>query len=175
MELLKQYLIPNIISITISILCIAGALRKPIWTRFFLAALFLWASYINTKTAINAPGEYLNYSRLTYMRLYKEFIDGFFSQHIRQIVIPIAVCQFLISVGLQLNKLWTKLACVGGIIFDLAIVPLGVGSAFPATLLVAVAFYILLTRYEHDYIWKLNQYETTRKFSKKISYRREKK
>src|SRR6266511_3228644 len=52
-----------------------------------------------------------------------------------------------------------KLACIGGIIFCLAIAPLGVGSAFPATVSMAIAFYILLIRYEHDFIWKWKQYQ----------------
>jgi len=65
------------------------------------------------------------------------------------------VGQLLIALGLILNKTWTKIACIGGIIFGLAIAPLGVGSAFPATVSMAVAFFILFKKYEHDFIWKL--------------------
>jgi hypothetical protein len=67
--------------------------------------------------------------------------------------------QLLIGVGLMLNNAWTKLACIGGILFGLAIAPLGVGSAFPSTVSMAVGFYILARKYQHDYIWKWNQYK----------------
>ncbi|MDB5279342.1 MAG: hypothetical protein JWR61_4297 [Ferruginibacter sp.] len=59
----------------------------------------------------------------------------------------------------MLNKTFTKLACTVGIIFGLAIAPLGVGSAFPATVSMAIAFYILLKNYQHDFIWKWKQYK----------------
>ena len=157
MNELKQYAIAYTISNILAILSIAGALTKPAWTRAGLAAIFLWASYINSKTAIYNPGAYLEYSRFTILPFYKDFINDFFATHIREFVIPIAISQFLIFLGLLLNKIWTKLACVGGILFGLGIAPLGIGSAFPATFLMAIAFLILLTRYDHDFIWKKNE------------------
>jgi len=166
MNELKNYLLPYIISNVLSALCIAGAIRKPIWTRIFLAAFFLWASYINSSSAIKSPEIYLDYGRLSDVPVYKNFIYGFFSGHIRQFIIPVAVGQFFIFAGLVLNKIWTKLACMGGIVFGLAIAPLGVGSAFPATVLMAIAFFILLTKYKHDFIWKWRQYRMPRSFFK---------
>jgi hypothetical protein len=157
MNELKQYAIAYTISNILAVLCIGGALRKPAWTRVGLAAIFLWASYINSKTALYEPGLYLEYSRFTMLPFYKEFINGFFSTHIREIVIPIAIAQFLIFLGLLLNKIWTRLACIGGILFGIAIAPLGIGAAFPATVLMAAGFFILLTKYDHDFIWKQNE------------------
>jgi hypothetical protein len=158
MDTLKQYLVPYIISNIVFALSIAAALKKPIWTRIFLAGFFLWASYINLSSAIKSPEIYLAYGKLSFVPLYKNFIYGFFSRHINQFILPIAVGQFFIFLGLLLNKKCTKLACIGGIVFGMAIAPLGVGSAFPATVSMAIAFYILLRKYEHDYIWKWKQY-----------------
>jgi hypothetical protein len=78
-------------------------------------------------------------------------------------VVSIAVGQLLIFLGLLFNKMWVRLACIGGIIFGLAIGPLGVGSAFPATISMAVSFFILLKKYEHDLIWKWKQYQPLNK------------
>ena len=64
----------------------------------------------------------------------------------------------MIALGLILNKIWVKLACIGGILFGLAIAPLGVGFGFPATVFMAIAFFILLKKQDHDFIWKLKQY-----------------
>ncbi len=128
------------------------------WARIFLAAFFLWASYFNSTSALRSPEIYLDYARLDALPVYSDFIDGFFSRHITPFVFTIAVGQFLIFLGLILNRTWTKLACAGGIIFGLAIAPLGVGSAFPATVSMSIAFFILFRKYHHEFIWKWNQY-----------------
>jgi hypothetical protein len=160
MEALKEWLIPYIISNIVFLLSIVAALRKPMWTRIFFAGFFLWAAYFNSTTAIQSPEIYLTYANLNALPAYSKFINEYFSEHITMIVSTIAVGQFLIALGLILNKTWVKLACIGGIIFGLAIAPLGVGSGFPATVFMAVAFFILLKKNDHDFIWKLKQYKT---------------
>jgi len=159
MESLKQWLIPYIISNIVFGLTIVGAIKKLMWTRIFLAAFFLWASYFNSTSAIRAPEIYLNYGKLQPLHVYRDFINGFFSRYITPFVFTIAVGQFLIFIGLLLNNTWTKLGRIGGIIFGLAIAPLGVGAAFPSTVSMAIAFYILFTKYEHSFIWKWKQYK----------------
>lgn len=129
------------------------------WARIFLAGFFLWAGYFNSTTALQSPEIYLNYATLNPLPAYSRFINGFFSEHITIIVFAIAIGQFLIAIGLILNKLWVKLACMGGIVFGLAIAPLGVGSGFPSTVCMAIAFFILLKKHRHDFIWKLKQYK----------------
>ena len=158
MEVLKQWLIPYIISNIVFAVTLIAAFKKPMLARIFLTAFFLWACYFNSRTSIESPEIYLTYASLNALPAYSNFINGFFSDHITTFVFTIAIGQFLIALGLILNNTFTKLACIGGIIFGLAIAPLGVGSAFPSTVLMAIAFYILLRRYEHDYIWKWKQY-----------------
>ncbi|MDR3693941.1 hypothetical protein [Mucilaginibacter sp.] len=160
METLKQYLIPYLLSNIIFGLSIVAALKKPMVCRVFFATFFLWACYINSVTAIATPRVYLTYARLNALPFYSNFITGFFSQHITLFVLMIAAGQLSIACGLVLNKKLTKFACLGGIIFGMSIAPLGIGSAFPATISMAVAFYILSTRYKHNYIWKWKQYAT---------------
>lgn len=160
MEALKQYLVPFIISNIFFALCIPFALKKPMWVRIFFVGFFLWACFINSFTAINIPEVYLDYGKLTFIPLYRNFIFGFFSRHIQPFVLTIAFGQFLIAFGLVLNKTWTSLSCAGGIIFGLAIAPFGVGSGFPSTVSMAIAFFILMKKYEHDFIWKWKQYRS---------------
>jgi hypothetical protein len=158
MEALKEWLWPYIISNIVFGLSIIAALKKPMWARVFLAGFFLWASYFNSTSSVMSPQVYLTYARLDALPIYSRFINGFFSQHITPFVFTIAVGQFMIFLGMILDQTFTKLACIGGIIFGLAIAPLGVGSAFPSTVSMAIAFYILLKKYDHDFIWKWNQY-----------------
>jgi len=159
MEAIKEWLFPYIISNIVFGLSIVAALAKPMWVRIFLAGFFLWASYINSVSAIMSPEIYLTYARLDALPFYSRFINGFFSQHITPFVCTIAAGQFMIFLGMTLGKTFTKLACIGGIIFGFAIAPLGVGSAFPATVSMAIAFFILLKKDPHDFIWKLKQYK----------------
>jgi hypothetical protein len=158
MEALKEWLIPYIISNIVFALSIIAAIKRPMWTRIFFAAFFLWAAYFNSTTAIQSPEIYLTYATLDALPVYRRFINGFFRERITVIVFTIAAGQFLIALGLILNKTWVRLACIGGIIFGLAIAPLGVGSGFPSTVCMAIAFFILLKKKDHDFIWNLKQY-----------------
>jgi hypothetical protein len=163
MEALGQYVIPYLASNIIFGLSIIAALKKPMLSRIFFAGFFLWACYINSVTAIKSPKSYLTYANLDTLPIYRDFINGFFSLHITAFVLAIAAGQFFIFLGLILNKTFTKLACIGGMIFGLAIAPLGVGSAFPSTVSMATAFFILRYKYNHDFIWKWKQYDISAK------------
>lgn len=165
MEVLKEWLIPYLISNFVFVLSIVAAIKRPMWARIFFAGFFLWAAYFNSTTAIQLPEIYLTYATLNALLAYSRFINGFFSEHTTVIVFSIAAGQFLIALGLILNKIWVRLACIGGIIFGLAIAPLGVGSGFPATVCMAIAFFILLKKQEHDFIWKLKQYRAVQLIS----------
>ena len=158
MEGLNQYLLPYIISNILFGFSIWAAWKKPIIARIFLAGFFLWASIVNTYTSIQTPNVYLEYASLSILGIYRDFINGFFAQHIRLFVLCVACGQFLIFLGLCLKKTPTLLACLGGIVFGLAIGPLGVGSAFPSTILMSIAFLILIQFHDHDFIWKIHQY-----------------
>lgn len=154
MEGLNEYLIPYIISNAVFAASIIAVWKKPFYTRIFFILLFLWASYTNFSTAYHSPEVYLDYGKLTFLPVYKNFIYGFFSAHIQPFVFTVAACQLIIAVGLMLNKPFVRIACIGGIIFGVAIAPFGVGSAFPSTLFMAAALLILIRKLGHEYIWK---------------------
>jgi len=156
---LQEYIIPYIISNLFFLLCAMTAVKKPIWARLFLAVVFLWAAVVNTRTALIHPEVYLEYAGLTPVPFYRAFINGYFSQHIPTFILCMSTGEFLIFVGMLLTTKWVKLACLGGILFGLAISPLSVGSAFPATLLMALSFWILFNKNGHASIWTWDQYD----------------
>ncbi len=160
MSELKQYLIPYFISNLLFAISVFAAWKKPIWARLFLAVLFLWAGCVNSSTVLKTPQVYLEYASLTPVSFYRNFINGFFSMHIRIFTLSIAVGQFLIFTGFILNRNWVRMACAGGVVFGLAIAPLGIGSAFPATVLMAATCLILCRKYDHDFIWNWHQYRS---------------
>ena len=117
---------------------------------FQTSALFLllgWASWANWTTSLNSPEDYLNYSSFALIPFYKDFIDGWFSHHIQLIVGIIATSQALIAISLLLREWAYKVGVIAGTIFLLAIMPLGVGSAFPCTLILAIALTMLYKDY----------------------------
>ncbi len=112
--------------------------------RLLYVALFAWACSVNWQTAIERPRVYLEYADLAVVDLYREFIRGFFAAHIPAIVGTIATCQGLIAAALFAGGKPARVALVGAIVFLVMIAPLGVGSGFPATVIMAVGCVRLL-------------------------------
>lgn len=158
MDALRQYLVPYLVSNTIFIMVLIAVTLRPMIARIFFVLLFLWAASINTATALKTPQVYLEYANMALIDVYRDFISTFFAQHIQAIVISIASGQLLIGMGMMLYGNWVRLACLGGILFSLAIAPLGVGAGFPSTVLLAIALYILYIQPHHDFIWRWRQY-----------------
>jgi hypothetical protein len=148
----KIYLIAYIISNTLAIIYFIAALKWPRAGRLLFFILFAWASWANWNMVINNPKDYLSYADLTFLGIYKTFISGWFSDHIPLAVGFIATGQALIAVSL-LTKGWIyKVGLISGIVFLIAIVPLGIGSAFPCTLLLAIALGLLGN--QNQYLWQ---------------------
>ena len=133
LEQLQQYVVPYLISNLIALLVLIFAWRKPTVGRIALGFIFLLASIVNTREAIIHPSSYLLYEQFALLTLYRDFIAGWFSEHVRAMVVPIAFGQMVIAVGMFVGGRCLKLAIIGVVIFGLAIAPLGVGSAFPCS------------------------------------------
>ena len=138
--------IARLISTAVSLLLLMLAFTKPILSRFLFSLLFLWAACTNAYTAIDHPRVYLEYADLTPVTIYRNFILGFFSEHIRLFVLPIAFAQCLASIFILYKGALMKLAMIGAILFLLAIAPLGIGSGFPSSVIMAIAIFILLRK-----------------------------
>ena len=160
MDLLQQYLIQWIGSNIIAILLLVVAIRRPKLARLLFVLLFAWASWINYTTVHNAPEEYLNYALLTPFDFMRDFINGWFKENITSLVTLISFGQGLIAIGLLLKGSWVKIACIGAIVFLLAITPLGIGSGFPCSIVAAVAIYIILKKNNLNYLLKLKTTES---------------
>ncbi len=153
MELLKEYLIPWLISNSIAIIILVSAFKKPKLARLIFILLFLWAFWINYNTAHKNPNEYLNYAALSPYDLYSTFINGWFKSHITSMVSLIAFGQALIALGMLLKGLVLRISCFGAIIFFIAISPLGIGSAFPFPIICLLAIYFILKNDDLNYLW----------------------
>ena len=153
MDGLKEYLIPYVISQIASIIILIVASKHTKAARILFVLLFFWASITNMYTGIVTPNAYLEYGEMA-IPLYRDFINGWFSRHMDLLIPIIATGQFLIAVGMLLRGWLVKIACIGIIIFLLAIAPLMVGSAFPFSITVSIAAFLVFKRNNFNYIWK---------------------
>ena len=153
MDSLEEYLVPYLISQVVSVIILITAMNKTRWARWLFALLFLWASITNMYLGLTNPDTYLSYADMA-VPIYRDFINGWFS-HYNHIIIPIiAIGQFLIAMSILLKGWLVKWACIGSIIFLLSIAPLMVGAAFPFSITVSIAAFIILLNDDRNYAWK---------------------
>jgi len=144
---LQEYWFPYAIThaITISLIFICykwPKIGKAVW-----GIIFILAGIFNMYHGLSSPEVYLIYGTHA-VELYKQFINGLFSSYTTPIVSGIALGQILVGIFLFMKKKLFLLGILGGIIFLVAISPLGIGSAFPATLLMSISLILLYTRYK---------------------------
>jgi hypothetical protein len=138
--------LPYIISNSVAVFAAIAAILWPTVARVLLSAIFVCASLFNAYTAFVDPDLYLAFGEATSNELYRSIILGPFRKHVQLYIMLIAVGQLLIGVFGSYKGDLMKIAMTGGIIFLLAVAPLGAGSAFPASLILALAYLILLRK-----------------------------
>lgn len=137
-QIILTYFLSNLVAITFFLI----SLKWNHLARLLYAGLFIWAAWMNWNVVHTNPSYYLNYSKYA-IGLYQDFIAGAFSNHITFIVSFIAICQLLIGLGQLTGGVLFKMSCIGGIVFLVAISPLGVLSAFPSGLIWAAGLFVL--------------------------------
>jgi len=142
----SDYLGPFIVTNTVSVALIVLAIVRPRATRTIFVVIFLAAGAFNAYTALSQPEVYLAYGSLAIFGFYRDFIEGFFSRHTEAIILTIALGQLAVGVLLTRHGRLFDLGTFGGVLFLVAIAPLGIGSALPSTLLMAGALIVMWRR-----------------------------
>src|SRR6476469_193966 len=115
------YVLMLLFSNMVAIVLLVTAWKMPRLSRLLFFLLFTWASWTNWQTALNKPDAYLEYADLAIFSFYKDFINGWFKNHIVLAVGFVATCQLLIAIGMQSKGNFFKVAAVGAILFLLSI------------------------------------------------------
>jgi hypothetical protein len=137
------YTITHVITFSLIFVCYKWPkIGKVAW-----GIIFILAGIFNIYTAMSNPQAYLNYGSYA-VGFYQKFINGVFSTHTALIVFLIASGQILVGIFMLMKRKHFLLGIVGGIIFLVAIAPLGIGSAFPSTLLMSISLVLLHLRYK---------------------------
>lgn len=138
-QFFNMWLFANAIALAI----LLAAFWRATLARWIFTAIFLWASVVNTMTALNTPWEYTAYAVLTPFTGYQHFIEGFFSRHVEAFVLPIAAGQLAIAILLGTSERWRHWGERGAMVFLFAITPLGIGSGFPFPLIAIAALVVM--------------------------------
>ncbi|MBS1575659.1 MAG: hypothetical protein JST09_10190 [Bacteroidetes bacterium] len=141
------------VSNLVALVMLFAAIKWPRVARLLFFLLFAWASWMNWTTVMEKPQVYLEYATFTWSALYRNFINGWFSQHIQLCVGFIATCQGLIALSMLLNKWIFRTGAIGAILFLMALIPFGLGSGFPTTLVMAIALIVILSKHADRVIW----------------------
>jgi hypothetical protein len=148
-EIWIPYLITHLLTLFLIFICY----KWPKIGKISWALIFLAAGIFNLYSVISDPQQYVNTYGQHAIPLYKKFIFGFFRTHTLLFVALIASGQIVVGLFLFLKKTPFKIGILGGIIFLAAISPLGIGAAFPSTVLMAfslILMYIRYTKQVHD-------------------------
>ncbi|PSL31607.1 hypothetical protein [Dyadobacter jiangsuensis] len=127
----------------LAIFLIWASKSRPALARLILMLIFLFAAGFNAYTALDAPWNYQDFAGSA-MPIYKRFILGAFIPIITPMVLTIAICQLLIALAMTARGELFQAGCWAGIVFLVAIAPLGLYAAFPMPLLLAWAILRLL-------------------------------
>jgi hypothetical protein len=151
----NTYIIAYFISNLFALLMVLAATIRPRLGRLLFFLLFCWASLFNGYMAATNPGVYLMYAPTALSDWYSDLIKGvWFATNGKYLIGTIAAGQGIIALGVCLKGWIYRWSLIGAIVFLLAIMPLGMGSAFPCTISMAVAALLLLRNNNHLYIWQ---------------------
>jgi hypothetical protein len=142
-HLLTPVIVANVLAVAFFIL----ALYRPNAARLIAAAGFLLDAAFNCVLAIRAPLFYANALEPLAWGGYRDFIESVFVAAPIRLLLAIALWQALVGCVFLIRQApFIRLACVAAFGFFLLLVPLGAGSAFPATLILAAAMVALFFR-----------------------------
>ncbi|MBK8968541.1 MAG: hypothetical protein R3D58_11595 [Saprospiraceae bacterium] len=145
--------IAHAISNLVALAMLWAAWTRPAWGRLLFFLLFSWAAWTNATTVLHTPDDYIGYAQYALFGWYEQFIYGFFAAHTQPIVLSIAAGQALIALSMWMKGSLFRIGAIGAMIFLLAIAPLGVGSAFPCTLIMAMAMWLLYPSGSRRWLW----------------------
>jgi hypothetical protein len=140
----------SVFSNAISLIILLLAIKRPVTARTLISILFIGAAIFNGYTAIADPEKYMGFADMAALPVYETFIRGEFSRHITVYILTIAAAQLVTGICIASRGVLSRAALAGAAIFLTAIAPLGAGSAFPCSLVLAAACIILLIKGQHE-------------------------
>jgi hypothetical protein len=134
---------PFLVTNAVAVALFAIALKWPNVARRIVGTGFMIAGIVNCYIVLRDPQAYVRGFGPHAISVYRAFINSAFATNPAALVLPIAAGLLLMGALVLTHDPWVKLALVGMIEFLVAISPLGLGSAFPATLILSATMVVL--------------------------------
>jgi hypothetical protein len=128
------------------LLLLLAAAQRPKVARLLFSILFFGAGIWNLFASLTMPAFYVTTYGPVATPPYAAFINGPFASNPALFVVPIALGQLAIGILAAGTGARVRLAMVGSVVFLLAIAPMGVGAAFPFSIVGSLAAYLLFRR-----------------------------
>ena len=136
-----------IVSNAFALMLIALAWKLPKVCRAIFGFVFAAAALFNAMTVLtNAQAYVEGFGPQALFPFYENFIYGPFARHTAPFVLAIAAGQLALGLLMFARGTAFRLGLAGGMLFFLAIAPLGQGSALPMPLLGIAALWVLWHR-----------------------------
>ena len=143
------YTICNALALLTLVVC----LERPLLIRMVYSLFFGLVSALNVYFAFFRPEAFLELAQYTFLPIYRSFILGWFSEHTQVFTLGIATLQLWVALSIW-GKGWLfRGGVLAGIALLLLLLPMGLASAFPAPLNLAVGLRLLLGRQSAQYLW----------------------
>lgn len=133
-----EHALPYAISNAVAVASLGLAFWRPVVARIVIGLIFAYAAIYNAQLALRNPEAYQGFADLALVPFYRDFITGWFRENAREMLLVIAFGQAIAAVGMLVPK-WLGVGALGVTVFLMAIAPLGVGSAFPFSVLLSLA------------------------------------
>jgi hypothetical protein len=138
-------LLPLFLANALSVAFFILALYWPDRARRIAGGGFVVASLVNATLAVFNPQIYVRVFGPYAVGIYKDVIYGLLAKATTRLVLALAVWQLIVAAIILINSTeYVRLGCVAMAIFFLGVSPLGVGSAFPSTLILAAGMLVLV-------------------------------
>jgi hypothetical protein len=143
---------PFTIWLAFVLLVLIFAIVKPNAARIFLGLFFLaMAIGVNIITVLIAPQSYIEMGKNALIPFYRWVFLNVIALNPALFVLPIAAYQITIAILILNKKIYVRVGLIGGIIFLIAIAPLGVES-LPNIILAAALGWLLKEDFDRSFL-----------------------
>jgi hypothetical protein len=138
--------------LTFVIMVFIFCIIKPNAARIFIGLFFLvMAIGINIVTVLIAPESYIEMGKNSFIPFYRWVFMNIIAQNPALFVLPIAACQIILAFLMLSKKRYVKIGLIGGIIFLVAITPLGV-ETLPNIILAGALWYLMKKDFDKSFL-----------------------
>lgn len=134
-----------IVSNGIALLLLYLSWKRPLIARLGILTLLAWAGFANWMMTTSIFGHFPADANITFSIIDAGPAHHWFANHGSTAIRSIASCQWLIALSLLMPPNIRKAGAFAGIFLLFLIAPIGFGTPFPFTFLIAVALYAITT------------------------------